>query len=118
MRDIVKELKQKKERARISGGLKRQEAQHAKGKLTARERIEVLADKDSFVEYDMFVEHRSTDFGMEKNKIPGDVISAIINGTKELVDELKQCDINIHMTGGETAAVSYTHLTLPTILRV
>ena len=51
MRDIVKELKQKKERARISGGLKRQEAQHAKGKLTARERIEVLADKDSFVEY-------------------------------------------------------------------
>ena len=70
MRDIVKELKQKKERARISGGLKRQEAQHAKGKLTARERIEVLAYKDSFVEYDMFVEHRSTDFGMEKNKIP------------------------------------------------
>ena len=72
MRDIVKELKQKKERARISGGLKRQEAQHAKGKLTARERIEVLADKDSFVEYDMFVEHRSTDFGMEKQRPPGD----------------------------------------------
>ena len=88
MRDIVKELKQKKERARISGGLKRQEAQHAKGKLTARERIEVLADKDSFVEYDMFVEHRSTDFGMEKNKIPGDGVvtgNCKINGRPVLI---------------------------------
>ena len=88
MRDIVKELKQKKERARISGGLKRQEAQHAKGKLTARERIEVLADKDSFIEYDMFVEHRSTDFGMEKNKIPGDGVvtgNCKINGRPVLI---------------------------------
>jgi propionyl-CoA carboxylase beta chain len=88
LRDIVKELKQKKERARISGGLKRQEAQHAKGKLTARERIEVLADKDSFVEYDMFVEHRSTDFGMEKNKIPGDGVvtgNCKINGRPVLI---------------------------------
>ena len=47
----------------------------------------------------------SSTIGRNKNKIPGDVISAIINGTKELVDELKQCDINIHMTGGETADV-------------
>ena len=88
MRDIVKELKQKKERARISGGLKRQAAQHAKGKLTARERIEVLADKGSFVEYDMFVEHRSSDFGMEKNKIPGDGVvtgNCKINGRPVLI---------------------------------
>ena len=68
MRDIVKELKQKKERARISGGLKRQAAQHAKGKLTARERIEILADRGSFVEYDMFVEHRSTDLEWKRIK--------------------------------------------------
>ena len=47
----------------------------------------------------------SSTIGRNKNKIPGDVISAIINGTQELVDELKQCDINIHMTGGETADV-------------
>ena len=88
MRDIVKELKQKKERARISGGVKRQAAQHAKGKLTARERIEVLADKGSFVEYDMFVEHRSSDFGMEKNKIPGDGVvtgNCKINGRPVLI---------------------------------
>ena len=88
MRDILKELKQKKEKARISGGLKRQEAQHAKGKLTARERIEVLADKGSFEEYDMFVEHRSSDFGMEKNKIPGDGVvtgNCKINGRPVLI---------------------------------
>ena len=48
------------------------DAQHAKGKLTARERLEVLLDPGSFEEYDAFVEHRSTEFGMESNKIPGD----------------------------------------------
>ena len=51
---------------------KRIEAQHAKGKLTARERIELLLDEGSFEEYDMFVEHRSHDFGMAEQKIPGD----------------------------------------------
>ena len=51
---------------------KRIEAQHGRGKLTARERIELLLDKGSFEEFDMFVEHRSTDFGMDKAKIPGD----------------------------------------------
>ena len=55
MRHIVKELKQKKERARISGGLKRQEAQHAKGKLTARERIHFLLDEGSFEEIGQLV---------------------------------------------------------------
>ena len=51
---------------------KRVAAQHAKNKLTARERLSVLLDKDSFVEYDQLVEHRFTDFGMDKIKFPGD----------------------------------------------
>jgi len=55
---------------RAKRGQRRIEAQHAKGKLTARERIDVLLDPDSFEEYDMFVEHRSIDFGMENQKIP------------------------------------------------
>jgi propionyl-CoA carboxylase beta chain len=58
--------------AAAGGGETRIEAQHSKGKLTARERIELLLDKDSFEEFDMFVEHRSVDFGMERPKIPGD----------------------------------------------
>ena len=69
---VIAELEAKRDRAREGGGAKRVEAQHAKGKLTARERIEVLMDPDSFEEYDMFVEHRSANFGMEKNHIPGD----------------------------------------------
>jgi propionyl-CoA carboxylase beta chain len=70
--NVITELEQKRERARQGGGQKRIDAQHEKGKLTARERIEVLLDPDSFEEYDMFVEHRCTHFGMEDNKIPGD----------------------------------------------
>ena len=58
--------------ARLGGGSKRIDAQHAKGKLTARERIELLLDEGSFEEFDMFVEHDSHEFGMEKQKIPGD----------------------------------------------
>ena len=69
---IVKELEQKRELARFGGGEARIGVQHEKGKLTARERLEVLLDPDSFEEYDMFVEHRCTNFGMEKNKTPGD----------------------------------------------
>ncbi|MCB9929800.1 MAG: acyl-CoA carboxylase subunit beta [Alphaproteobacteria bacterium] len=72
MQDIVKMLEEKREHARMGGGQHRIDAQHAKGKLTARERLEVLLDEDSFEEYDMFVEHRSTDFGMAGQKIPGD----------------------------------------------
>jgi propionyl-CoA carboxylase beta chain len=70
--NVITELEQKRDRARQGGGIKRIEAQHEKGKLTARERIEVLLDPDSFEEYDMFVEHRCSHFGMESNKIPGD----------------------------------------------
>ena len=80
---IVKELEIKREAARFGGGQARINVQHDKGKLTARERLEVLLDPDSFEEYDMFMEHRCTNFGMEKNKVPGDgVVSGqgTING--------------------------------------
>ena len=72
MKDIIDELERRRATARLGGGVKRIAAQHGKGKLTARERIELLMDDGSFEETDMFVEHRSTDFGMEKNKVPGD----------------------------------------------
>ena len=72
MQHVRKKLEEKRESARLGGGLKRIEAQHQKGKLTARERLDVLLDPDSFEEWDMFVEHRSRDFGMENHKIPGD----------------------------------------------
>ncbi len=72
MKDIVKALEKRREIARLGGGRERIERQHAKGKLTARERIELLLDEGSFEEYGMFVEHRCTDFGMDKVKIPGD----------------------------------------------
>jgi acetyl-CoA carboxylase carboxyltransferase component len=64
--DKIKELIELREKARLGGGLERIEAQHKKGKLTARERIEILLDEGSFEEYDMFMTHRSTDFGLEK----------------------------------------------------
>jgi propionyl-CoA carboxylase beta chain len=69
---IIDELAERRDRAREGGGERRIQAQHAKGKLTARERIEVLLDEGSFEEFDMFVEHRCADFGMEEQKIPGD----------------------------------------------
>ncbi|TCS62087.1 acyl-CoA carboxylase subunit beta [Varunaivibrio sulfuroxidans] len=72
MHDIIRQLEEKRERARQGGGAQRVKAQHAKGKLSARERIELLLDPESFEEWDMFVEHRSTDFGMEGQTIPGD----------------------------------------------
>ena len=72
MTDIVDMLEAKRARARLGGGEKRIEAQHRRGKLTARERLEVLLDEGSFEEYDMFVEHRCADFGMEAQRIPGD----------------------------------------------
>ena len=83
MEDIIKELEKRREKAKIGGGKKRIDSQHSKGKLTARERIELLLDDNSFEEYDMFVEHSSTDFGMEENKIPGDGVvigSGEVNG--------------------------------------
>ena len=72
MHDILDELEHRREQARMGGGQKRIDAQHAKGKLTARERIELLLDEGSFEEYDMFVTHRCTDFGMADTKMAGD----------------------------------------------
>ena len=72
MEEIIRELEAKREAARGGGGQKRIDAQHAKGKLTARERIDLLLDEGSFEEWDMFVEHRCSDFGMDSQAIPGD----------------------------------------------
>ncbi len=72
MQEILAELGKRREAARLGGGQRRIEAQHAKGKLTARERLEVLLDPESFEEYDMFVEHRCADFGMEDQRVPSD----------------------------------------------
>ena len=64
-KEILALLEEKRERTRMGGGKARIEKQHAKGKLSARERIELLLDEGSFEEWDMFVEHRCSDFGME-----------------------------------------------------
>ncbi len=72
MHEIIQKLEEKREQARLGGGIRRIDAQHSKGKLTARERIEVLLDPGSFEEWDMFVEHRCRDFGMSNVSIPGD----------------------------------------------
>jgi propionyl-CoA carboxylase beta chain len=72
MHDNIQRLEDMRARARLGGGQRRVDAQHAKGKLTAWERIEILFDPDSFEEWDMFVEHRCADFGMADNKVPGD----------------------------------------------
>ena len=72
MNENIKELEKKAKAAKLGGGRARIEKQHAKGKLTARERLDILLDEDSFQEWDMFVEHRAVDFGMDEQKIPGD----------------------------------------------
>ena len=72
MHDIIEQLEAKRAEARLGGGIKRIEAQHKKGKLTARERLELLLDEGTFEEWDMFVEHRCHDFGMQDNRPPGD----------------------------------------------
>ena len=72
MKEILEKLENKRTEARLGGGQHRIDAQHARGKLTARERVDLLLDVDSFEEFDMFVEHRCNDFGMEKTKFPGD----------------------------------------------
>jgi len=72
VKDILDRLEERRGAARLGGGRARIDAQHGRGKLTARERVELLLDGGSFEELDMFVEHRSTEFGMEKSRIPGD----------------------------------------------
>jgi len=83
MKEIIQQLEAKRELARLGGGEKRIQAQHAKGKLTARERIELLLDAGTFEEWDMFVEHRCHDFGMGEQTVPGDGVVTgygMING--------------------------------------
>ena len=70
--DKINKLIELRAQARLGGGQKRIDAQHSKGKLTARERIDMLLDDGSFEEFDMFVTHRCTNFGMEKTKFLGD----------------------------------------------
>jgi len=80
-RDAVQTLREKKEQAMLGGGARRIEEQHKKGKLTARERLDVLLDPGSFLEIDALVEHRSSDFGLETQKIPGD---GVITGSGKI----------------------------------
>ncbi|RZB77470.1 propionyl-CoA carboxylase beta chain, mitochondrial [Asbolus verrucosus] len=80
---VAERIKEIRNQALLGGGQKRIDAQHKKGKLTARERIHLFLDADSFVEYDMFVEHTCTDFGMDKQKFPGDSVitgHGLVNG--------------------------------------
>ena len=72
MKQVLHDLDERRRKARLGGGEARIAAQHARGKLTARERVELLLDANSFEEFDMFVEARSTDFDAEKNRFPGD----------------------------------------------
>lgn len=69
--DNIKKLVERRAAARMGGGQKRIDAQHEKGKLTARERLALLLDEGSFEEFDMFVRHRCTNFGMEKQHFDG-----------------------------------------------
>src|SRR5918992_721436 len=72
MREKLELLERRAAEAELGGGAARLEAQHAKGRLSARERLDVLLDEGSFVEFDRFVTHRSTDFGLDRQKIYGD----------------------------------------------
>ncbi|WP_033924605.1 acyl-CoA carboxylase subunit beta [Sphingomonas sp. 35-24ZXX] len=83
MQAILEELAARRDKAHMGGGEKRIAAQHAKGKLTARERLDVLLDPGSFEELDMYVEHNCVDFGMQDQIIPGDGVitgSGTVNG--------------------------------------
>ncbi len=83
MQEILQELERRRQAARLGGGERRVRAQHERGKLTARERVELLLDAGSFEEVDMFVEHRCSDFGMADQRVPGDGVvtgQGTING--------------------------------------
>ena len=116
--DRVEDLRRRKSKAHSGGGQDRISAQHSKGKMTARERIEQLLDSGSFMEVDALVEHRCRDFDMDRNVIPGD---GVVCGHGTIDGRLVYCfaqDFTVYggslgeMHGFKT--VSYTHLTLPT----
>ena len=88
MQDILEQLEARRAEARMGGGERRIDSQHGKGKLTARERLDLLLDPGSFEEFDMFVKHRSTDFGMDEQHYSGDGVVTgwgTINGRKTFV---------------------------------
>jgi propionyl-CoA carboxylase beta chain len=88
MKHIIEQLDDRRAQARLGGGQKRIDAQHARGKLTAHERLDLLLDHGSFEEFDLFVQHGCTDFGMQQNQIPGDGVVTgwgTINGRKVFV---------------------------------
>ena len=85
MTNIIKELEKQRKQAKEGGGKKRIDAQHSRGKLTARERIDILLDEGSFEEYDMYVEHRTNDFGMAEQKYSGD---GVVTGSGKINDKL------------------------------
>ncbi|MGA9541113.1 MAG: acyl-CoA carboxylase subunit beta [Methyloceanibacter sp.] len=72
MKEVIEELELRRAKARMGGGQARIDSQHKRGKLTARERVQLLLDDNSFEEFDMYVEHLCADFGMADNKVPGD----------------------------------------------
>ncbi len=85
MDDVINELEKRRAEARLGGGVRRTKGQHKRGKLTARERVNLLLDEDSFEEFDMFVAHRCHDFGMQDNRYPGDGVVTgwgTVNGRK------------------------------------
>ncbi|MEE8357256.1 MAG: carboxyl transferase domain-containing protein, partial [Anaerolineales bacterium] len=73
-KDLISELIESRENSDLGGGLEKIENQHSKGKMTARERIDVLFDKGSFREIDALMTHRQSDFGLDQKKIPGDSV--------------------------------------------
>ena len=85
LEEKLNSLEQKRTQAKLGGGQKRIDTQHAKGKLTARERIELLVDENSFDEFDMFVTHRSHDFGLAEHKVLGD---GVVTGCAKINDRL------------------------------
>jgi len=85
---VKQKIEEKRQAALLGGGQKRLDAQHKKGKLSARERINVLMDPGTFVEYDMFMEHTCSDFGMDQEKIPSDSVvtgHGLVNGRRTYV---------------------------------
>ena len=79
MHAILDQLEARRQAARLGGGQRRIDAQHAKGKLTARERLDVLLDVGSFEEYDTYVTHRATEFGMAEQKVAGDGVVLVVD---------------------------------------
>ncbi len=84
LEDKFRQFEEKNKAAELGGGIDRIEKQHKAGRLTARERVEILLDSGTFVEQDKFMTHRSHDFDMDKNKIPGDGV--VIGITARLTD--------------------------------